>query len=924
MTIIQGRQNRLSLKKLLSNSACAIFIGGASLTFGTISAYAQETQEAQTEFAPEDVVVVTGSLIRSRKKDFKTPSPVQTLDKTQFADTGAARVQDLFKGITANSGSQIANSQNNLQGLSQFSLRGLGIGSTLTLVNGRRAGLAPITDSSGQLFTDSNQFPVNAISRVEVLTDGASSTYGSEAVAGVVNFFTRDDFDGFELTSEARTSIVDSVQVGVGFGGDINDDKGHIVIFGNYFEQSGAARSEFDFIAEGNRLEDGTASLFDSATGSPGRFSLAIPDANAAGGFIRGAQDVADPDCVAAGGFIDGNNCRYNFLGQVRSIAEETRLAVFSRADYDITDSLNVFGEVNFSRNEIRDGIGGTLTRQTTVGGGFLVPESHPFNFFVEDGNGGITFAGPDAFAANPNLQAANIIYRGRPFGADADGDNLQDIQTVFTNLRLTGGFDYSINDDWVLTGSYVWANSDFSRAQPNEYDIPAFQDAIIGGFFNPFGTRVSNPGLVSPRDGVSLAGNSQDVIDTFALIRNDSAQVTQSVAEGILSGVTGIELPGGNISLAVGGQYRKIDLEDIPDGRFQAGTNRLNITVPAVFGTQDVYAVFGEVVLPVTDRLEVQGALRFEDYGEAQGGDTLDPKLSAKFDVTDNIAIRGSYGTSFQAPSIRQAAGVVSSATINDPADPGGGAFIITVVTQGSPDLTPQSAENFNIGGIFRTDSGLNLSVDYWNYDYSGLILPGADPQFIFDEVFAGNLPGDRATRDGVGQPATAIAQFENQGSAQASGFDIVGRYRFDAFTDSTITLDASSTIITRYNSSEFGDIKGSRNFSNGFGSTPDFKANAGITLDKGVHNVNVTGRYIGSYTDDQSDNTIEDQLTIDARWNVQLDDFLGFEGTNFGVGVTNLFDVDPPALTGRPLFDQEVHDPRGRQVFVTLKQNF
>jgi len=193
-------------------------------------------------------------------------------------------------------------------------------------------------------------------------------------------------------------------------------------------------------------------------------------------------------------------------------------------------------------------------------------------------------------------------------------------------------------------------------------------------------------------------------------------------------------------------------------------------------------------------------------------------------------------------------------------------------VVTQGSPDLTPQSAENFNIGGIIRNNSGLSLSVDYWNYDYNGLILPGADPQFIFDEVFAGRLPGDRATRDGVGQPATAIAQFENQGSAQASGFDIVGRYRFDAFSDSEITLDASSTIITRFNSSEFGDIKGSRNFSNGFGSTPDFKANAGVTLDKGIHNVNLTGRYIGSYEDDQTGNAIDDQLTIDARWNVQM----------------------------------------------------
>jgi len=102
-------------------------------------------------------IVVTGSNIR-RRQDFETPSPVQTLGQEEIGDTGAARIQDVFKGLTVNSGSQIANRQNELQGLSQFSLRGLGVGSTLTLVNSRRAGLAPATDSSGQLFTDINQF----------------------------------------------------------------------------------------------------------------------------------------------------------------------------------------------------------------------------------------------------------------------------------------------------------------------------------------------------------------------------------------------------------------------------------------------------------------------------------------------------------------------------------------------------------------------------------------------------------------------------------------------------------------------------------------------------------------------------------------------------------------------------------------------
>lgn len=879
-----------------------------------------QDEMVETEDAIIESIVVTGSNIRSRRKDFKSPSPVQTVGKSQIADTGALQMQDIFKGLTVNSGSQIANRQNALQGLSQFSLRGLGVGSTLTLINGRRAGLAPITDSSGQLFTDSNQYPINMIERVEVLTDGASSTYGSEAVAGVVNIFTRNNFEGFEITAEGRTASNDSFSVGSGFG--IQGDRGGIVLFTNYYRQNSNTRGDFDFIANGNTLDAGTASFFDSATGSPGRISVAVPDPTAPGGFTRGASTFADPDCVAAGGFIDGANCRYNFLNQVRLIPDETRFQAFSAMNYDLSDSVNIFSEIGFSRNEIRDGIGGTLTRRTSVGGGFLVPGSHPFNFFVSDGTGGISYAGPDAFEADPSLSAVDVIYRGRPLGADADGANLTDIKTVFTNFRLVAGFDYEIGDSWLLNGSYTWSNSDFSRAAPNDWDIPAFQDAILGGAWNPFGTRVASPTLVSPKDGTSVAGNGEEVFNSFALIRNDQAQVTQSVAEVILSGETGLALPGGNVSLAIGGQYRTLNLEDIPDGRYQSGNNRLNETIPATFGTQNVYAVFGEVVVPVSDRLEIQGALRFEDYGE-NGGSTLDPKIAGKYDITDNISLRASYGTSFQAPSIRQVAGVVSSATINDPADPGGGAFIITVITEGSPALTPQSAENINIGMIVRTDNGFNFSVDYWMYNYKGLILPGADPQFIFDEVFAGRLPSDRATRDGVGQPATAIAQFENQGSATAKGFDIVGRYQTEVGVGN-LTVDISSTIITEYKSSEFGDIKGSRNFTNGFGSTPDFKLNGGVTYEWDNHLINLTARHIGAYSDDQTGNDINSQTTIDVRYQLFLEEFLGGQGASIGIGAVNLLDQDPPALTARPLFDTEVHDPRGRQIYVTFKQNF
>lgn len=870
-------------------------------------------------------VVVTGSNIRSRKQDFQSPSPIQTVGDQEIKDTGALQVQDIFKGITSNSGSILAQDVTLLQGTSQFSLRGLGVGSTLTLINGRRAGLAPVADSAGQLFTDSNQYPVNMIKKVEVLTDGASSTYGSEAVAGVVNIFTRDDFEGFELTAEARDTTNQSAQIGAAFG--VQGDRGGVTLFGNFYTQTEAWRSDFPNILEGSRLEDGAAGAWDSGTGSPGRFNLAVADPTVDGGFARaGTAAVADPDCTEAGGIETGGgtNCRYYFIDQRRIIPEEYRVQLFSTANYELTDKLKVFGEVGFSRNDIRDQNGGMLTRVTTNDGGFLVPGDHPFNFFVSDGAGGISYAGPGAFAADPTLQAVPLIYRGRPIGADGDRENGAEIKTVFTNTRLAGGFDYELGDTWLAYGSLVWSNSDFTRTAQREWDINVYADQILAGNWNPFGTRLTNPDLVSPIDGVSVAGNSEEVQSTFDLFRNDRKLVRQTVGELALSGETPIVMAGGPVAVAFGGQLREVILEDVPDGRYQSGNNRLNETIPAVFGTQDVYAFFGEANFPVLDNLEVQTALRFEDYGD-QGGDTLDPKVSAKWDVTDNLAVRGSWGTSFQAPSIRQSAGIISSASITDPLASTAGAFIITVITEGSDDLVPQSAENLNLGVIYRSSNGLDLSLDYFTYDYEDLILPGADPQFIFDQVAAGNLPADRALRSADGQVATAIANFVNGGSSSVAGLDFVGSYTTD-FGGGDLKFDLKSTILTKFDSSEFGDILGNRNFSNGFGSTPDLRLNGGVTYTTGAHRFNVTGRHIGSYTDDQTDTTVDSNTTFDVRYDVQLGELMDLpgEGTSLSIGSVNVLDEAQPRLQSRPNIDFEVHDPRSRQVYISFKQSF
>lgn len=900
--------------------ALALCASGSSL------AHAQETSGSASDDQSSDAqanepIVVTGSLIRSR--DFNSTSPVQTVGEELLANTAAVSVQDLFKGLTANAGSQQANEQNALQGLSQFSLRGLGVGSTLTLVNGRRAGLAPVTDGTGQLFTDSNAFPVNAIDRIEVLTDGASATYGSEAVAGVVNIITRKDFEGLELTADARTSVVDAYQVGLAFGHKF--DRGRVTLFANYRQQSGAFRSDIDIV---KRLDSanaaGIGALYSSGTGAPGRISRAVPSGTT---FTLGST-LADPDCVAGGGVLaSATSCTYPFIDQRRTIAEEKRFQTLAQFDYEITDRMKVFAELSYSRNEIRDAIGGTVLNRTQVAGGFLVPASHPFNYFVANGATGIRYAGPAEFAANPALQAVPVIFRGRPIGAAGDGRNAPDLVTAFNNQRFSTGFDYEISDTLTLSGSYTYAENSYRRSQPHDYDSALFQQAITNGTWNPFGTAISNPTLVG-KDGRSLAGNTEAELGAFSFTINDTGKTVQQASELILSGETGIDLPGGPISFAVGVQGRKVGFENIPDGRRQSGANgRDEIEPPIPYTTQGVIAGFGEIALPIAERFNVSAALRYEDYGK-NGGSTIDPKISAKFDVTDFLSLRGSYGTSFQAPSIRQVAGTIGNASVNDPPNPG--SFNVTVFSSGSNTLESQSASNLNLGVILNTQFGLKMSVDYFTYDYSNLILPEGDPQFIVDEVRAGRLPANRVIRDGAGQLRQVFTQFLNRGDAKAAGIDINLRYKPNWFDSTDIVFDGTSTIITKFRSTDFagldgrGDLKGSRNFANAFGSVPDFKLNAGVTIERGNHGFNVSGRYIGSYTDDQTRAPIKSQLTVDTRYTLSLEELLDGDGTSLTVGAINLFNVDPPALTGRPGYDNEVHDIRGRQLYVSLKHKF
>jgi iron complex outermembrane recepter protein len=947
-------------------------------------------------FAQQDAVeeiVVTGSHIR--RSEFDSRAPIQIVDTADIESIGAAQPVEVLAELTVNSGSQFYNETNDRAGVSQFNIRNLGLGSTLTLLNGKRAGVASVADQTGTDFVDINQFPLAMIQRIEVLTDGASATYGSQAVAGVANIITRKGFEGLEVSGGFSTSEIDTWHMNLAAG--MANDNGSINVYATVYDQGHKERSEFDWMRD--RLMgqgDISRSRFLSSTGSPGTYRRAtidpatneaadvrVPNPNydpnnpASGPQFFGPRSNPDPDCLAAGGvFLNPADlgrqdtlCRYHFVDQVSVISAEERVQVFSEWEWNFNDDVRYYGEASFSNNLIlRDSGGATLNTGRANGGGFTIPGDHPFNFYIEDPNDarGLIYIGPDNWDNNVHT-GATLRAIARPLGADVNNnDKTQQIHRELLYQRVLQGMEFTLPRDWYVDVSYMWAKASRTTDDPHNYRSNVFQDLVRSGDWNPFGSRLATPGLVSPKDGVTVAGTDQLVLEQFDQRGVSTGRAVEQVYDVVAAGGL-FDNSWGTISGAFGAQYRKTQIDSVPDSLSAAGEANEEGISGFVNGTQDVVAFFGEVIVPVTDMAEVQLAVRNEDYGE--GISTTDPKISFEFGFNESIGMRGSWGTSFQAPTVRQTASASSSAFLDDPASPTGpgGSTVctraglnnnVTVSVQGAPDLKPQESENFALGLVFQLDQ-FRASIDYWNFEYTDLIAQSEGPQAIVDAQCPQNdgspIRNDpRVVRDAGGQLRQVITQFTNIGFVETDGIDINADYTMDVGRG-TLNLDGGVTLVNKFDVDSTGDGTidfdgaGSRNFRNNFSTMPELRGNVGGSYLMGNHTFNLTMRYIDSYKNDQSnDGKVDSWTTLDGQYSLVMPGLIGDGDSVFTIGVNNILDEDPPALTrnnadgtvvtrfntdgtyntgwiDRPGYDDRAgHDIRGRIVYFNFKQSF
>lgn len=835
--------------------------------------------QAQEDEIVEQVLVTGSRIVRTRQQD--TSTPLSSYGQNEFSSGGFKDVRDLIQTLTINTGSQNNSdnlSQNFTVGTSNVNLRGLGVSSTLVLLNGKRQVTSSVVTDEGASFVDTASLvPALAIDRVEILKDGASAIYGSDAVAGVANFVTRENMDGFELQIERRSRIgngsQDDTHIDLAFGGDAGDT-GHFLLAAGYMDRTGLVLGEVDW------LEPST-----SGFGNPATYILSSD-----------GSTVPDSNCTANGGILAGSFCRFDFGPQITAVPEEERLQGFARATWDWSETTRLWSEIAYARNRISREVSPSFPVLNAPS----VLATHPDNPFGED-----------------------VAMLGRPYGVGKPTEiNFYDHSTFRFAVGGNGRLTESVSWDVSLVNAY-------NDAVLNPRDVIAgnYQAALHG-----FGGENCDAATTAPGVGECLYFNpwSIDEPDNETLrsfIIGDYVGDTESqltAYEAVISGDGLFDMAGGEAGFALGVQYREESLAAVYDSITQQDGWAFVIGNTNFSGKRDVIAVFGELLLPVAETAEVSAAVRYEDYGSGVG-DTINPKLSALWSLSDNLSLRASGGTSFRAPSVHQLEGAQTNfANISDPNNDGESTFGGNR-TLGDPNLEPETSTAFNIGMSYEFEYW-SLDFDYWDFSFED-VLTRENHQEI---VNADPDDPERVIRTSAGTVAIVNTLFVNANAIDTSGLDVAAR----GFYETGIGMFAPSldaTYVLTYDVTAADgtgiDGAGKLNRANVGNPTPELRANVGLNWYYGVHSANIFYRYVDSYARNDSSNTdsINSYGQVDVQYSLSLGAFLTDESdTNLTIGLINAFDEDPPFVNIAGSYDPRTGDPRGRRAYVRLGMSF
>lgn len=854
---------------LLSRTMRRLFAGGACAGLGLLAQAAQAQDQAQDQpQQPVARVEITGTNIRRAQSE--TASAVQVLNRADIEKSGRTTVAELLQTLAVdNQGSVPTNfGAGFAQGASGISLRGLGTASTLVLINGRRVAPYGLADDGQKVFADLNIIPAEAVERVEILKDGASAIYGSDAIAGVVNVILRRDFQGTTVKGsfgksdywdgrDARLAITHGV-------GSLDSDHYNLLFsleYGGKREVWNRDRGGRDQIGRSDLRDHGFSAQ--EALGGTG----AIISNNNAGSSVNG--NIRNPvtldyfnrgnpagvgftrvfPAAACGNFTShpqgdpGGGCLTDAAqdyGQIQP--RQNSYNLFSRGTVQVNQALQAYAELNYYWTE-----SGSSTTPSTISGSVGSPA------------GPVSNAGVALGAAHPDNNYFGTAARLRYLAADV-GPRTSAINSKFGRL-LVGikgtAYDWDIDSALLYSANrvsntrtgFLQRNVTFALLNPTPANVAA---ASINPAYAalPAGTvwRIAeNAGLNSPAVYAALA----------PAISNDAeTRLTQIDFKGTRE-FTQLALPGGPLSVAAGIEYRHERTVLNPTTGTETG-NIIGLGYSAYSGKRNTTALYAEALAPVIRTVELSAALRYDHFSDV--GNSYTPKVGVKWTPVRELALRGTFAKGFRAPSAAEN-GVGGLAAFSSAADPVRCALgvvaacdpqSIAIITSPNPNLSPEKSKSYSFGAVWDPLPRTNISLDFWQIKRKNEINQEQTDAAIAaghvarDPSTATNIPGD------PGAITAVLARYVNSAQTKVRGVDLDARTAFNLGPRrGTLGLDAKWThlfkwIRTEQDGSErdFAGTHGNCDVTNCIG-TPDDRVNLGATWDLAPWRVSATVNY-------------------------------------------------------------------------------
>ena len=841
---------------------------------------------AQQSATPQrlDKIEVTGSNIK--RTDTEGVNPVQTITRQDIERSGQATVAELLRSISANAGQSFNETFTNSfsPGASGIALRGLSQKNTLVLLNGRRVANYGFAQNLADTYVDLNAIPIAAVERIEVLKDGASAIYGSDAIAGVVNVILRRDYQGAEVGGSYGRAYEGGLAekqgnaiIGLGQPGR---DRFNVLIAANYFKRDLLKYSERDYINDQDFHRFGGLNNNSAAAGTyqraasfnPNRVPFAACGTNGFPGAVTPIQAFSPTT-------LTGNACAYNPSPYLTLFPGAEREQVVAAGTFDIAPTLSAFGDLTYSHNKTTQiftpvGFSSTSVAFDPVTGGArrvpaTLPVGHPNNPFSVPTNISYTF-----FDVGPrNTELTSKFYRAL--------------------AGLKGNFG-----KWDWETVYLHSESEEAQKDFNRVDSYVLARVLANGSYN-----FVNPQLTP---GITDQLRIQPTRRSLSKLDLVDVKTTTEI----------YQLPAGPVGFAAGAEFKRESIADRPDALITGG-NVLAQGATATDGSRRVAAAYAEFNVPIVKTVEVSLAAREDHYSDF--GSAFSPKVGLKWQAIPEFLVRATASKGFRAPSLPEnsQSSAVSFVTVNDPRNPGtpGANVTVSSVSLGNPALQAEHSKNYNVGFVFAPDPTASVGIDLYSIEQKNIVRRDS-PQFLVNNeaLFPTKIIRDPIT----GNLITVIRQYRNLTALRTLGYDIDFRKSLTVAPLGKFTLNGTWTYLQRYRTqlSENGpllDFAGN----NGFSAFPRTRGTTSLTWEYQAFTTSLTAYYTGAYAQSPPlpAGTTQDRVGEYRQYDLYVS-WEGIKNLKLYGSIQNLGNTHPPfdTSTGGLPFDFTLYDARGR----------